>query len=62
MTPSQWLAAQLMPVVQANNPGASSDEVTLYVSGLVGFYTNYILPNLQVDLSTGKVSFVVPSS
>jgi hypothetical protein len=62
MTPSQWLISQLVPVIQSNNPGASSDEVTAYATSLAGLYFNYILPNLQVNLTTGAISFVVPSS
>lgn len=61
MTPEQWLINQLSPIVQANNPGASSDQVTAYVTSLAAFYTVYILPNLQVNLTTGAVAFVVPS-
>lgn len=61
MTPSQYLISTLTPVVQANNPGASSDEVTAYVTQLATFYLAFILPNLRVDLTTGLISFVVPS-
>lgn len=62
MTPSQYLISTLTPVVQANNPGASSDEVTAYVGGLTTFYLTYILPNLSVNLTTGAITFIVPSS
>lgn len=61
MTPLQWLVSQVSPVIQANNPGASSDEVTAYATSLGTLYLNYILPNLQVNLTTGLISFVVPS-
>lgn len=61
MTPQQWLISQLTPIVAANNPGASSAQVTAYVTQITTFYITYILPNLQVDLSTGKVSFIVPT-
>lgn len=60
MTPQQWLVSQLVPVIQANNPGASSDEVSSYAAGLGVFYFTYILPNLQVNLSTGAITFVIP--
>lgn len=60
MTPAQWLISQLTPVIQANNPGASSDEVIAYATSLAGLYLVYILPNLQVNLITGTVSFIVP--
>lgn len=61
MTPTQWLISQISPVIQANNTGASSDEVTAYATSLVGLYLTFILPNLSVDLTTGAVNFVVPS-
>lgn len=61
MTPQQWLITQLTPIVQTNNPGASSDQVTAYVTSLATFYLAYILPNLSVNLTTGAVIFVVPS-
>ncbi len=61
MTPLQWLVSQISPVIQSNNPGASSDEVTAYATSLGNLYLTYILPNLQVDLTTGLVSFIVPS-
>lgn len=61
MTPSQWLITQLTPIVQANNPGASPDQVTAYVTQLTGFYLTFILPNLQVNLTTGLVNFIVPA-
>lgn len=61
MTPLQWLISQLSPVIQANNPGASSDEVTAYATSLSSLYLTYILPNLSVNLTTGVITFVVPS-
>lgn len=60
MTPTQWLVSQLVPVIQSNNPGASSDEVTAYATQLATLYLTYILPNLSVNLTTGAISFVVP--
>lgn len=60
MTPLQYLISQLTPIVQAHNPGAPSDEVAQYVSDLIGFQVGIFLPNLQADLTTGKISFVVP--
>lgn len=62
MTPEQWLVSQLVPVIQNNNPGASIDECTAYATSLTVLYFTYILPNLQVNLSTGAITFVVPSS
>lgn len=62
MTPMQYLVSQIVPVIQANNPGASSDEVTQFATQFAGMYLNYILPNLRADLTTGVISFVVPSS
>lgn len=61
MTPQQWLVSQLSPVIQANNPGASPDEVTAYASSLAILYLTYILPNLKTDLTTGLISFIVPT-
>lgn len=62
MTPLQYLVSQLAPIVQANNPGASSDEITAYVTQISQMYLGYILPNLTVNLSTGTITFVVPSN
>lgn len=62
MTPIQYLVSQLVPVIQSNNPGASSDEVTAYATQFAGAYLTYILPNLQVNLTTGAIVFTVPSS
>lgn len=61
MTPLQYIVAQISPVIQANNPGASADEVTSFATQLGTFYIGVILPNLQVNLTTGVVNFVVPS-
>lgn len=62
MTPQQWLVSTLTPVLIANNPQSSSDQCTAYATQLAVFYFNYILPNLQVNLSTGAVNFIVPPS
>lgn len=62
MTPQQWLVAQLTPVIQTNNPGASSDECAAFAGQLAGFYITYILPNIKTDLTTGLISFIVPGS
>lgn len=62
MTPQQWLVSQLSTILQANNPGASSDEVLQLATELAGLWANLILPNLQVNLTTGAVIFNVPSS
>jgi hypothetical protein len=62
MTPLEYLVSQLVPLIQSNNPGASSDEVTAYATQFADTYLTYILPNLQVDLSNGSVTFVVPTS
>lgn len=60
MTPQQWLMAQLTTILANNNPGASADEVAQLAGELSGLWANLILPNLQVDLSTGQINFVVP--
>lgn len=62
MTPQQWLVGQLTTILQSNNPGASSDEVSQLAMELSGLWANLILPNLQVNLSTGTITFNVPSS
>lgn len=62
MTPQDYIAGQLEPVLQSNNPGASADEVALLANELAAYQLNIIIPNLLVDFSTGKISFVVPSS
>lgn len=61
MTPIQWLVTNLTPAIQANNPQATSDACTAYATQLVTVYLTYILPNLQVNLSTGAITFAVPS-
>lgn len=61
MDPIDYLVSQLEPVVQANNQGASAAECTAYATQLATAYIDYILPNLQVNLTTGAVTFVVPS-
>ena len=61
MTPEQWLVQQLIPVIQQNNPGASSDDVQSYATSLAGLYFVYILPNLSADLNTGAITFTIPS-
>lgn len=62
MTPQQWLIGQLSTILQTNNPGATPDEVTQLATELSGLWANLILPNLQVNLTTGVISFIVPSS
>jgi len=62
MTPAQYLISQLTSLIQNNNPGATSDEVTAYATQFADIYLTYIIPNLQVDLNTGAITFVVPSS
>ena len=62
MTPEQWLISQLTSILQANNPGASSDEISQLATELAELWINLILPNLQVDLTTGAITFNVPSS
>lgn len=62
MTPQQWLVGQLTTILQSNNPGASSDEVSQLALELSGLWANLILPNLQINLSTGAITFNVPSS
>lgn len=62
MTPQQWLVGQLTTILQTNNPGASSDEVSQLAMELAGLWANLILPNLQVNLTTGAITFNVPSS
>lgn len=61
MTPQQWLMSQLVTILQANNPGASSDEVAQLAAELSGLWANLILPNLSVNLTTGAITFNVPS-
>lgn len=60
MTTQQWLQAQLTAVLTANNPYADPASITLLATELSGLWANLILPNLIVDLTTGKVSFVIP--
>lgn len=61
MTPQQWLQAQLVTILTANNPQATSAGVALLANELSGLWANLILPNLSVNLTTGAVNFVVPS-
>lgn len=62
MTPQQYLVSQLSPILQGNNPGADSSEVAQLAMELAGLWANLILPNLSVNLTTGVVTFNVPSS
>lgn len=62
MTPQQWLQAQLVTILTTNNPSADPAGITLLATELSGLWANLILPNLSVNLSTGAVSFVIPSS
>lgn len=61
MTPQQWLYSQLVTILATNNPQADPSGVALLAQELSGLWGNLILPNLQVDLTTGKVTFVIPS-
>lgn len=62
MTVQQWLVSQLAPILQSNNPGASSDEVLQLATELAGLWANLILPNLSANLTTGAIVFTVPTS
>ena len=62
MTPEQYLVSQLTVLISANNPQATSEEISAYCTQLASFYTQLILPNLSVNLTTGAVNFIVPSS
>lgn len=62
MTPQQYLYGQLVTILTTNNPGADSANISLLAGELAGLWANLILPNLQVDLGTGKVNFIVPTS
>lgn len=61
MTPEQYIIAQMISLISAQNPGASSDEVSQFATDFAAFYINLILPNLSVNLTTGAITFVVPS-
>lgn len=56
-----WLVSTLTPVLETNNPQSSAAQCVAYATQLSNFYVLYILPNLQVNLTTGAVNFVVPS-
>lgn len=62
MTPQQYLQSQLVTILTVNNPQASPASVTLLSNELAGLWANLILPNLSVNLTTGAVTFIVPSS
>lgn len=57
-----YLYNQLVTILTNNNPGASAASVQQLATELSGLWATLILPNLQVDLSTGKVTFIVPTS
>lgn len=61
MTPLQYIVSQTTPIIQANNPAANPDDCTAVAAQFAQIYLTYILPNLQVDPTTGLVSFVVPA-
>lgn len=60
ITQIAYIAGVLAPVLQTNNPNADPNSVTLLSNELATYYITVILPNLQVDLTTGLVTFVVP--
>jgi hypothetical protein len=66
MTPQQYVSSALYNLLMANAAalGESLDPTNTqnYANGVASLYTLLILPNLLVDLTTGLVSFVVPSS
>lgn len=61
MTPEQYLINQLVPIITANNPQASTAAVTAYCTQLAYFYTQFILPNITADTSTGVITFNIPA-
>lgn len=62
MSPQQlWIYNQLVTILTTNNPNASIASIQLLATELSGLWANLILPNLTVNLTTGAVSFVVPS-
>lgn len=56
-----YLTDVLTPTITAQHPQAQAAEIQSFAGDFAGFYITYILPNLQVDLVTGKVNFIVPS-
>ena len=62
MTPQQYLYSQLFTILQNNNPGADAGEIAQLAMELSGLWANLILPNLSVNLTTGAITFNVPSS
>ena len=61
MTPEQYIANQLYTLLMTNSPGLDPTNTMAYANNVATLYTSLILPNLQVDLTTGMVSFNVPS-
>ena len=61
MTAEQYVQAQLVTVLTANNPGADPNGIQTLATELSAMYMNLILPNLIVDLTNGTVTFVVPA-
>lgn len=61
MTPTQFVYNNIVIFLTDNHPAASADEVAKMAQDMTNMYLNLFLPNLQVDLETGKVSFVVPT-
>ena len=61
MTPQQWLQAKLTLILTTNNPQADPASVSLLATELSNLWSTLILPNLTVNLSTGSVTFNVPS-
>jgi hypothetical protein len=62
MTAQQYIAAQFYNLLMTNNPGLDPQMTQTYAATIAALYTNLILPNLSVNLTTGAITFVVPSS
>lgn len=61
MTPQQtWIINQITPILVANNPGASADQILIYATTLSGFMLSIIIPNLQ-DINGNPITFVIPA-
>lgn len=61
MTAQQYITGQLVTILTQNNPQATSASINVLATELSGLWANIILPNLSVNLTTGTITFNVPS-
>jgi hypothetical protein len=56
-----YLATQLALVLEADYTNAPDENAALCM-GIAQYMNNVVIPNLQVNSTTGAITFVVPAS